>query len=62
MGRAGGAAVHYLVAVTRVCLRHYEDLQKKDGTLPLNDRAAMVVDMEKWENRLRAARELVIRN
>ncbi len=56
------AAIHFLVAVTRVCLRHYEDLQKKDGTLPLDDRAAMVVDMEKWGNRVRATKELLIGN
>jgi hypothetical protein len=53
------AAIHFLIAVTRVCLRHYEDLQKKHGTLPLHDRAAMVVDMEKWGNRMRAMRELL---
>jgi len=53
------AAIHFLVGITRVCLRHYEDLQKKHGTLPLDDRAAMVVDMERWGNRLRAARELL---
>ncbi|GAB4493139.1 MAG: hypothetical protein OHK0019_16440 [Saprospiraceae bacterium] len=58
-GDTGWAAVHFLVAITRVCLRHYEDLQKKHGTLPLDDRAAMVVDMEKWGNRLRAAKELL---
>lgn len=58
-GNTGWAAVHFLVAITRVCLRHYEDLQKKHGTLPLDDRAAMVVDMEKWGNRLRAAKELL---
>jgi hypothetical protein len=52
-------AIHFLVAITCVCLRHYEDLQKKHGTLPLDDRAAMVVDMEKWGNRVRAARELL---
>ncbi len=57
--RAAYAAIHFLVAITRVCLRHYEDLQKKHGTLPLDDRAAMVVDMERWGNRVRAARELL---
>ena len=54
------AAIHFLVSITRVCLLHYADLQKKHGTLPLDDRAAMVVDMEKWHNRLRAVRELLI--
>jgi hypothetical protein len=62
MGKSAGAAVHYLVAITRVCLRHYEDLQKKHGTLPLDDRAAMVSDMEKWGNRARAAGELLTGN
>lgn len=52
-------AVHFLVAITRVCLRHYFDLQKKRGTLPLDDRRAMVVDMERWKNRLRAGVELL---
>lgn len=55
------AALHFLVSITRVCLHHYEDLQKKHGTLPLDDRAAMVMDMEKWGNRARAAREVVMR-
>jgi len=55
------AAVHFLVTVTRVCLQHYLDLQKKHGTLPLDDRAAMVVDMERWEIRIRAAWYLVRR-
>jgi len=53
------AAIHFLVGITRVCLRHYDDLQKKHGTLPLDDRAAMVVDMERWGNRVRAAKELL---
>ncbi|MBV6440852.1 MAG: hypothetical protein EPGJADBJ_02527 [Saprospiraceae bacterium] len=53
------AAIHFLVSITRVCLRHYADLQKKHGTLPLDDRAAMVVDMERWANRTRAILELV---
>lgn len=48
-------AVHFVVTVTRVCLRHYRALQKKHGNLPLTDRAQMVVDMERWGNRLRAA-------
>lgn len=60
-GQTGWACVHFLASVTRVCLRHYADLQKKRGTLPLGDRAAMVVDMEKWRNRLLAMRELLTR-
>lgn len=51
-------AVHFLVSITRVCLDRYRDLQKKRGTLPLDDRHAMVVDMEQTWNRLRAARHL----
>ncbi len=47
--------IHFLVSITRVCLDHYLHLQKKHGTLPLDDRGAMVVDMERWNNRLRAA-------
>lgn len=54
------AAIHFLVGITRVCLRHYADLQKKRGTLPLDDRAAMVVDMERWDNRLRAMGALLV--
>jgi len=68
-GRNGPAAqpttsaiIHFLVGITRVCLRHYEDLQKKHGTLPLDDRRVMVVDMEKWENRMKAAREVLVGN
>ncbi|MBX2893420.1 MAG: hypothetical protein KF734_21080 [Saprospiraceae bacterium] len=54
------AAVHFLVSITRVCLRHYEDLQKKHGTLPLDARSLMVVDMERWGNRVRAAKALAM--
>ncbi len=58
-GGATQAVIHFIVSITRVCLQHYADLQKKHGTLPLDNRAAMVVDMERWHNRLRAARELL---
>jgi len=47
------AAVGILVAIARVCLDAYDQLQEKNGTLPLHDRKAMVVDMERWPNRLR---------
>lgn len=47
--------VHFIVSITRVCLMEYSDLQKKHGTLPLDQRSLMVVDMEKWRNRIRAA-------
>jgi hypothetical protein len=55
------AEVHFLVTITRVCLKHYGKLQKKHGTLPLHNRALMVVDMEKWHNRFRAAWWLVFK-
>jgi hypothetical protein len=58
---AARGALHFLVTVTRVCLQHYAELQKKHGTLPLDDRSAMVVDMERWQNRIRAARWLVFK-
>lgn len=48
----------FLVAVTRVCLRHYRDLQKKHGTLPLESRRSMVVDMARWKFQLRVVAEL----
>jgi hypothetical protein len=47
--------VHYIVALTQVCLHHYADLERRLGQLPLTDRTAMVVDMERWRNRIRAA-------
>ncbi len=42
--------VHFLAAITRVCLRRYSLLKKKHGTLPLDDRKAMVVDMARRQN------------
>ncbi|MBK8191759.1 MAG: hypothetical protein IPK76_00560 [Lewinellaceae bacterium] len=59
LARQAMAAVHFIVSITRVCLQHYADLAKKHGTLPLDNRAEMVVDMERWSNRLRAARALL---
>ena len=50
--------VFFLVAVTRVCLRHYCWLQKKHGTLPLENRRRMVVDMARWKFQLRVVAEL----
>lgn len=50
--------IHFLLAITRVCLRHYAGLLRKYGSLPLNDRHLMVADMERWHNRWRAAVEL----
>jgi hypothetical protein len=52
-------AVSFLVAVTRVCLHHYADLTKKHGNLQLDNRAAMVVDMDTFKNKLRAAWRLI---
>ena len=52
-------AIHYLVSVTRMCLQHYLDLKRKNGTLPLDNRTAIVVDMEIWANRFQAIRYLL---
>lgn len=51
-------AVHFLASITRVCLRHYRQLKKKHGTLPLDDRNAMVVDMARWQNQWHTIRAL----
>jgi hypothetical protein len=47
--------IHFIVTVTRVCLKHLQETHQQVGTLPLHDRNIMVVDMEKWGNRVRAA-------
>lgn len=47
--------IHFIISITRVCLKEYADLQKKHGTLPFDQRSLMVVDMERWRNRMRAA-------
>jgi hypothetical protein len=52
--------VHYIISITRVCLQHYVDLQMRHKILPLDNRAAMVVDMERWKNRVRAAGALLL--
>ncbi len=57
-GRIRGE-IHFLLAITRVCLRHYAELLETYGSLPLDDRRLMVVDMECWRNRWRAAVELL---
>lgn len=54
--RRSWLTVHFLVAVTRVALQHYRRLLQTRGQLPLDDRAAMVVDMGRWPNRWRALR------
>lgn len=46
--------LHFLTALTRVCLRHYRRLQKKHGTLPLHNRRALVADMDRWYFRRQA--------
>lgn len=51
-------ALHFLVSITRVCLDHYRNLQKKRGTLPLDNRSDMVVDMERSLTRFRAMLKL----
>jgi hypothetical protein len=43
-----------IAAIGRVCTNRYVDLQKKHGTLPLDNRKTMVTDMGKWKNRIRA--------
>ena len=50
--------MHYLVSLTRVCLRHYQNLEYKYGILPLENRTLMVVDMDLWANRFKVARFL----
>ncbi|MFN0175336.1 MAG: hypothetical protein ACKVU0_11855 [Saprospiraceae bacterium] len=51
--------VHYLVSITRMCLQHYLDLKRKYGILPLEDRTAIVLDMEIWANRFQAVRYIL---
>lgn len=46
--------VHFIVSIARVCLKNYKILREKHGNLPLENRAAMVTDMESWPNRARA--------
>lgn len=53
------AAASILAGIARVCLEHYAQVQKKNGTLPLHDRAVMVVDMERWTNRFRLVGNLL---
>lgn len=50
--------VQVLVAITHTGLSHYRQLEKQHGVVPIHDRQMMVVDMEKWSNRIRAARFL----
>ena len=45
--------VFFLVAATRVALDHYRRLALRYSTLPLQNRAEMVVDMAAWPNRWR---------
>jgi hypothetical protein len=54
--------LHYLSSISRVCVQHYLRLQHQYGTLPLENRTLMVVDMAKWKNWLHTARYLFHRN
>lgn len=54
------SALHYLVSITRTCLAHYLRLKKKFGSLPFNNRRAMVVDMGRWSNRFRAGLRVLL--
>ena len=58
-GRLAWSAAYYLVTITRLCLRHYADLQKKHGTLPVQNRSLMVVDMERADFRWRAVKQFL---
>ena len=58
-GRLAWSAVYYLVTITRLCLFHYTDLQKKHGTLPLGNRSLMVVDMERFDYRWQAVKQFL---
>lgn len=49
------AVVHYITAITKVCLRHYRQLSQKNAQLPVSDRAKIVVDMERWKYRFATA-------
>lgn len=57
--RQAWATVCFLVALTRVALRHYSSLQTRYGEIPLYDRSSMVVDMGRWRNRWRLLREIL---
>jgi hypothetical protein len=52
--------VHYITAITLVCLDHYARLQRQHPQMPLHDRRQMIVDMERWKNRWGAAWYLVV--
>ncbi|MDO8368338.1 MAG: hypothetical protein Q7T20_16170 [Saprospiraceae bacterium] len=51
--------LHFLVSITRVCLRNYLDLERKYKVLPLVNRTLIVVDMDNWLNRFLAIRFLL---
>lgn len=50
--------IHYLAAITRVCLKQYAALAL-EGPLPLRHRRKMVVDMARRRNWLRAANAIL---
>lgn len=50
--------IHYLAAITRVCLKQYAALAL-EGPLPLQDRSKMVVDMARLRNWLRTVKAVL---
>jgi hypothetical protein len=46
--------MHYMIALTRLCLTHYARLIRRDGNLATDHRQTLVLDMEKWNNRFLA--------
>ena len=50
--------VYFLIAITRVCLRRYQEAGARHGAMPILDRKKMVVDMSGLANQLLAARLL----
>jgi hypothetical protein len=44
-----------IAAIGKVCSLHYVELKKKHGTLPLDNRKLMVVDMGRFTNQYKAA-------
>jgi hypothetical protein len=47
------AVTHFIVTLTRVCLKQLLGAKQKLGHVPLDNRSIMVLDMEKWGNRWR---------
>jgi hypothetical protein len=51
--------LHFLISITRLALQRYGELEKKYGTIPFDTRKEMVLDMEKWGNRVRLIKYLL---